>query len=176
MGGDAIIGGVVPVLEAEIAGLRADLDNERGYTESARADVNALRCRNREAAGRIDRLEAELDRLRTERAVLDDGTTKALRLFAARNDYLRSELVKRVAVERGIAAGTREHSLLRAEITHDASRAAEGETEAERDARHLAERERVRAAHEAAEREHDEMEAAYQRSLLADAPPDTARG
>lgn len=62
---EKVYGGVVPALEAEIALLRADVDMERGHAEAARADVNALRCRNREAAGRIDRLEAEVSRLRS---------------------------------------------------------------------------------------------------------------
>jgi len=254
---EKVYGGVVPALEAEIAGLRADLDFERGYTESARADVNALRCRNREAAGRIDRLEAEVSRLRSVEAALaserarishlsgllsmqekelererarteewrslyretgarltglselhmsalrgetpervrriafleaeiarlesareasDSGYAGAIRILAARYDYLRRELVKYVAAERGIAAGTREFRLLRAEIIHDANLAAEGETEAERDARHLADRAREHEAQEAAEREHEAMEADYQRSLRDATQPDAPRG
>jgi outer membrane murein-binding lipoprotein Lpp len=77
-----VYGGVVPALEAEVARLRADVEMERGHAEAARADVNALRVRNREAAGRIDRLEAEVARLRSVEEGLKSERVRAEHLSA----------------------------------------------------------------------------------------------
>lgn len=79
---EKVYGGVVPALEAQIESLRSDVEVERGHAEAARADVNALRVRNREAAGRIDRLEAEVARLRSVEEGLKSERVRADHLAA----------------------------------------------------------------------------------------------